>query len=259
MYEQIRYEVEEPIATLTLHCPERLNALTERMGQEIIRALAAAEKNPRVAVIVLTGEGRSFCVSEDFQGLASPAHGERASARPGARRGTDSSTATTGPLLKGTFIDAMAIAKPIVGAVNGPCVGLGILLALGCDVRFASDRASFSTAFARGGLTAEWGICWTLPRLVGAANALDLLLSARTIDAAHAARIGLVNRVVSHEKLLEATRVYARDIAKNCASRPVAVIKREVLQHLAMPFERVKQETTKDVIENLYPPGLYPQ
>ena len=120
--------------------------------------------------------------------------------------------------------------KPLVAAINGACAGVGLVQALFCHVRFAADTARFSTAFARRGLIAEYGIAWTLPRLVGLENALDLLLSARTFDAAEAKELGLVSRVVPREDVLSAAQEYARDIAGNCAPSAVAVIAAQVLE-----------------------------
>ena len=118
--------------------------------------------------------------------------------------------------------------KPLIAAINGACAGVGLVQALFCHVRFAADTARFSTAFARRGLVAEYGIAWTLPRLVGLENALDLLLSARTFDASEAKALGLVSRVVARVDVLAAAQAYARDIAENCAPSAVAVIAAQV-------------------------------
>jgi enoyl-CoA hydratase/carnithine racemase len=248
MYEQIRYEVEEPFATLSLNRPERLNAWTPRMGQEIRHALASAEKDARVVVVILTGEGRGFCSGADLRALDALSQGQ-ALGEDGASQAADPGDPSMASF-RGTFSYPLSIPKPILGAINGPCVGLGLPIALSCDIRFASERATFSTAFARRGLIAEWGISWMLPRVVGLGHAQDLLLSARTIDAAEAARIGLVNRVVPHDDLLRVAREYAADIAENCSPRSLAVIKREVLEHLSVPLERAEQEAGKYMFES---------
>src|SRR5690606_26670617 len=124
------------------------------------------------------------------------------------------------------------------------------------DVRIASDRASFSSAFARRGLVAEWGVSWMLPRLVGVAHALDLLLSARTIGADEAQRMGLVNRVVSHDDLARATRDYAEDIAVHCAPHSLAVIKRDVLQHLESTLQQAEQDAMRHMFESFSRPDF---
>jgi len=250
MYEQIQYEVEEPVATLTLNRPERLNAWTARMGQEIRHAFASAERDPRVIAVLVTGRGRGFCSGADLRGLGALSQGGSFSGEDGAALDADPGDPSMGPSFRGTFSYPMSIPKPILCAINGPCVGLGLPIALSCDIRFASDRASFTTAFARRGLIAEWGISWMLPRVVGLTHALDLLLSARTIDAAEAARMGLVNRVVPHDDLLRVAREYALDIADNCSPGSLAIIKREVLQHLSCSLEQAEQEAMKYMFES---------
>jgi enoyl-CoA hydratase/carnithine racemase len=120
----------------------------------------------------------------------------------------------------------------VVAAINGPVAGMAVPIALACDLRFASDRASFTTAFSRRGLVAEWGIAWILGRLVGPAHALDLLFSARKVEAAEAERIGLVNRVVPHEDLLPFARAYVEDLAAHCSPASMAIMKRQVYQQL---------------------------
>jgi enoyl-CoA hydratase/carnithine racemase len=248
MYEQIRYEVAEPIATLSFNRPERLNAWTPRMGDEIRNALASAESDPRVVVVIVTGEGRGFCSGADLRALDALSQGQSLgeNGAPLAADPGDPSMRSH----RGTFSYPMSIPKPIICAINGPCVGLGLVIALSCDIRFASDRATFSTAFARRGLIAEWGISWMLPRLVGLGHALDLLLSARTLDAAEAVRIGLANRVVPHDELLRVARDYALDIAENCAPGSLAVIKREVLEHLSVPLDQAEQDAAKYMLES---------
>src|SRR4029077_9433655 len=138
------------------------------------------------------------------------------------------------------------VTKPVIAAINGPVVGLGLVIALYCDLRLASDAARFSTAFAQRGLIAEYGMAWMLPRLVGLANALDLLLSARMIDAAEAMRVGLGNQVFPQDVFLEKAKDYARELASNVSPRSVRVIKRQVyeamFQTLAEGFEASERE-----------------
>jgi enoyl-CoA hydratase/carnithine racemase len=161
MYEQIEYEVEDPIATLTLNRPERLNAWTGQMGQEIKHALGAAEHDRRVVAIILTGRGRGFCAGADLTGLGSLSQGGSFSSEQGGSLDADPGDPTFGPSFRGTLSYPMSIPKPIIGAINGPCIGMALPMALACDVRFASDRATFSTAFAKRGLIAEWGLSGT--------------------------------------------------------------------------------------------------
>jgi enoyl-CoA hydratase/carnithine racemase len=139
-----------------------------------------------------------------------------------------------------------AVTKPVIAAINGPVVGLGLVITLYCDIRFASDAARFGTAFARRGLIAEYGVAWMLPRLVGHANALDLLLSARMIDAAEAVRMGLANQVFPRDTFMEKVREYAIDLASNVSPRSTRIIKRQVyeamFETLTGSFERSEQE-----------------
>jgi len=125
-------------------------------------------------------------------------------------------------------LDVLSLGLPMVCAVNGGCAGVGLLHALACDVRFAASTAKLSTAFSRRGTVAELATSWLLPKIVGHANALDLLLSGRTVDAEEAARLGLVNRVCEPDQLLDDALAYARDVAERCAPRAVAAIKRQV-------------------------------
>jgi len=133
-----------------------------------------------------------------------------------------------------------AIGKPVIAMVNGPAAGIGLVHALYCDLRFAADNTVFTTSFARRGLIAEHGISWMLPRIVGHANALDLLLSARRVSSEEALRIGLVNRLCAPDKLREQTYAYARDLADNVSPSAMAVIKRQLYD---VPFQTMAEAT----------------
>ncbi len=229
-YSQILYAVDDPIATITLNRPERLNAWTDQMGVEVKHALARAEADPQVAVIVITGAGRGFCAGADLGTLQDISAGQRGSQVDGdldADPGDPEMEA-----FRQTYTYLMSVRKPIIAAVNGPCAGMAVPISLACDLRFASDRALFTTAFSQRGLIAEWGIGWLLPRLVGPAHALDLLFSARKVDAAEAERIGLVNRTVPHEELGKFVAEYAREMAARCSPASLQVMKRQVYESL---------------------------
>ena len=215
------------ILRLTLNRPDRLNAWTSEMEKRYFAELEAADGDPEVRVIVVTGAGRGFCAGADMEALQ--AVGE------GASFGS-SRKPQTFPL---------TIAKPILAAINGACAGLGLVHALFCDVRFAAAGAKFTTAFVRRGLVAEHGISWVLPRLVGQANALDLLLSGRVFLAEEAAAMGLVNRVVEPAALLDTTLAYARDVAANCSPTAMAVIKRQVYRHYELDLASSLDETNR--------------
>jgi enoyl-CoA hydratase/carnithine racemase len=144
-----------------------------------------------------------------------------------------------------------AVGKPVIAAINGPVVGLGLVIALYADLRFASDSARFSTAFARRGLIAEYGLAWILPRLVGHANALDLLFSARMIDAAEALRMGLANQVFPQGAFLEKVNEYARDLATNSSPRSTRVIKRQVYEAMFQTLEEAFAASEREMLASL--------
>ena len=240
------YQVADRVATITLNRPEKLNAWTALMEQEVRSAIEDAERDDQVRVIVLTGAGRGFCAGADMSLLSNVAD-------RGLDEGTRDRALQTGAAREGVRSDFQkkysyfpAVGKPVVAAINGPVVGLGLVIALYCDLRWASDAARFSTAFARRGLIAEYGMAWMLPRLVGLPNALDLLLSARTIDAAEALRMGLVNQVFPNDVFLEKVGENARDMASNVSPRSLRVIKRQIydamFQTLSEAFEASERE-----------------
>ena len=230
-YDEILYEVSDPVATITLNRPAQLNAWTDRMAAEVKHALARAEADDQVVVIVITGAGRGFCAGADLNNLKSLSEGERGGQRADDLE-ADPGDPDVGDSFRGHYTYLMSIRKPVVAAINGPCAGMAVPISLCCDMRFASDRAVFTTAFSRRGLVAEWGISWLLPRLVGPAQALDLLFSARKIDAAEAERIGLVNRVLPHDELLPHVHEYVRQMADHGSPTSMRIMKRQVYQDL---------------------------
>jgi enoyl-CoA hydratase/carnithine racemase len=234
-YEQIQYDVADRIATLTLNRPDRLNAWTPVMENEVFHALQEADSDDIVRVIILTGAGRGFCAGADMQNLdavaSDPKVAEKLKAQLAAGPGGSQRADVRADYQK-TYSYFPSISKPIIGALNGPTVGLGLVISLYCDIRIASDQAKFSTAFSRRGLIAEHGISWMLPRLVGLANSFDLLYSARLIDSAEALRMGLVSRVCPQASLLEEVRSYARELADKVSPRSLRVIKRQVYDAL---------------------------
>ena len=242
------YNVADRIATITLNRPDKLNAWTAIMEQEVRSAIEEAEHDENVRVIILTGAGRGFCAGADMSLLSSVV----ASGVDERVRKQASSSSTAGPAdgvradFRKKYSYFPAVGKPVIAAINGPVVGLGLVIALYCDLRFASDAAKFSTAFARRGLIAEYGLAWILPRLVGHANALDLLFSARMVDSAEALRMGLVNQVFPHDVFLAKVNEYARDVAANSSPRSARIMKRQVydamFQTLAESFDVAERE-----------------
>jgi enoyl-CoA hydratase/carnithine racemase len=233
-YEDILYDVRDRVAVITLNRPDRLNAWTGAMNGSVRRAIGAAAEDSGVRAIVLTGAGRGFCAGADM-GLLQGIQGESADERAKRSRAEN----PEGPLPNPSGIEVashfrqrfgyfFATPKPILAAINGPCAGLGLVVSLYCDLRFAARDAKFTTAFAQRGLIAEHGISWLLPRLVGSAHALDLLLSARKFDGAEAERIGLVNRAFPAESLMDQTMAYARTLADTVSPRSMAVMKAQL-------------------------------
>jgi enoyl-CoA hydratase/carnithine racemase len=239
-YEQILYDVSDRIATVTLNRPERLNAWTPVMEKEVLHAIEVAEKDDEVRVIILTGAGRGFCAGADLEALAWMKDLDLSTVDPkeiAERIAPDPGRTNARPDFAKTHSYFPSVSKPILGAINGPCVGLGLVLALYCDLRFASETAKFSTAFSRRGLIAEYGISWMLPRLVGLSDALDLLFSARMVGAEEALRMGMVSRVVPGESLNETVREYAAELALQVSPRSLKVIKQQVYDSLLQSLE----------------------
>jgi enoyl-CoA hydratase/carnithine racemase len=214
----VLYEVRESgVAVVTLNRPERMNAWGGGLAAGFYAALDAAEADPAVRVVVLTGSGRAFCAGADMGDLSSI---ESAN--------TDGDADISKMVGERHPHFATTLRKPIIAAINGACAGIGLTQALMCDVRFAAAGAKFTTAFARRGLIAEYGISWILPRVVGWGAALDLLLTGRVFYAEEAAALGMVKEVVAPEELLSHAIAYAEDIAANCAPSSLAVIKQQV-------------------------------
>ncbi len=242
-YAEVLYEVEGRIATVTLNRPDKLNAWTTLMGREVRAAMTEAAADDGVRVIVLTGAGRGFCAGADM-GLLSGLSGNAPSAEDAEavvrRERTDGAANAPGDEFRGPYAYFPTIAKPIIAALNGATAGLGLVVSLYCDLRIASDAAVFTTSFARRGLIAEHGVSWMLPRLVGLQHALDLLLSARKIDAAEALRIGLVAQVLPPAAFMSGVLGYARELADFVSPRSMAVMKRQLW---AAQFQGLAQAT----------------
>ncbi len=226
---EVLYDVAQRIATVTLNRPDRLNAYTASLGEQLRAAMRRATDDAGVRVIILTGAGRGFCAGADMHNLAA------GTASGGASLAAENPQALPPPFDASSSTDYQtahsyfpAVPKPIIAAINGACAGLGLVYALYCDQRFAAAGAKFTTAFAPRGLIAEHGISHTLPRLVGLSKALDLLVSARKFDADEALRLGVVDRVLPPDALMAATRAYALDLADNVSPRAMAVIKRQL-------------------------------
>lgn len=241
-YEHIVYRQQGSVGIVTLNRPERLNAWTTAMERSVKRAVLVAAGDDSVRAIVVTGAGRGFCAGADMgllQGAAdasgaASATGREAEKPAAAASELDAELATPYP---GRFGYLLSIGKPIVAAINGPCAGIGFVLTLFCDLRWASEQALFTTAFAKRGLIAEHGSSWLLPRLIGPARALDLMLSARRVQAAEAAAIGLVNETFAHATFMDDVLLRLRSMTDEVSPRSQAVIKAQLWKSLSQSFD----------------------
>jgi enoyl-CoA hydratase/carnithine racemase len=239
-YETVLYDVADRICTITLNRPEKLNAWTHQMHLDLKDALHKAGADPEVRAIVLTGAGRGFCAGADMSGLQ--AIGAGASADRSSQVTTTLAGGSTLAEFRMNYSYFPAIPKFIIAAINGPAAGLGFVIPLYADVRFAAESAVFTTAFAQRGLIAEHGVSWLLPRLIGVSAALDLLCSARKFRAPEALALGLVSRVIADDKLMAETRAYARLLADTVSPRSVAVMKRQIWESA---FQSLAEATTQ--------------
>jgi enoyl-CoA hydratase/carnithine racemase len=242
-YPDILYAVKDRIATITLNRPDRLNAYTDRMAASIRLAMADAARDSAVRVVVLTGAGRGFCAGADMdllQGIQQT--GSERQASRGAGEVGDAFDSKFGPKLDNEFADMRRFAyfmrtrKPIIAAINGPAAGIGLIMTLYADLRFVSDKAVLTTSFAQRGLIAEHGISWLLPRLIGPANTLDILLSARKFSPTEAKEMGLVNKVFQAETFIDNVMAYARLLADTVSPRSMAVMKAQVWKSYFQDF-----------------------
>jgi 2-(1,2-epoxy-1,2-dihydrophenyl)acetyl-CoA isomerase len=203
-YRNLVIEQADHVLTVTLNRPERLNAIDDAMGGELLELLTAAEQDDEVRAIVLTGAGRGFCAGADVSRLASAASTkDPAAVRQLLRQGSIPLARKLGD-----------IEKPLVAAVNGPCAGAGVGIALACDIVVASDAATFTLAFVRRGLVPDYGTTFLLPRIVGLRAARELCLLGDTIGADEARTIGMISKVVPPEELLAVAAAYARRFAE---------------------------------------------
>jgi enoyl-CoA hydratase/carnithine racemase len=237
-YEELIYSVENGnVAVITLNRPDAMNALTHQTHAELAEAIAQADQDEAVRVIVITGAGRGFCSGDDVKSIFL---GGDASAEDRQRAYRQEQLGyLQGGHLSGGSAALLSINKPSIAAVNGAAVGYGCDTALLCDMRIASERARFGEVFLRVGLIPDEGLL-LLPRLVGMAKAYELILTTDIIDAEEAYRIGLVNKVVPHDELMPA----ALEMAGKIASKPpisVRLAKEGIRRGLDMPIEEWKQ------------------
>ena len=220
-----RYDVDARIATITLNRPHRGNAWTGRMHSEYRYLLDMAEIDPNVGVIIVTGAGDRFCVGGDSKAL----DGHSKSGAYDA--GTEPDIVTPGNSefepFQEDFAYHFALKKPVIAAINGAAAGVGLVLACYADIRLAVSGAKLTTAHGPLNLPAEYGLSWLLPRLIGGARAMEILLSSRKFLTDEAKEIGLVHRVLPADKLMAETRVYARDLITRVSPESLHQSKRQ--------------------------------
>lgn len=235
----VLYDTPAPgVALLTLNRPDRMNAWNAELSARYFGLLENCANDVNVRAIVVTGAGRGFCAGADMDALQSI----------GGSGGAPSAEAASGSHLQ-SF--TTTVPKPVIAAVNGACAGIGMVQALACDIRFAAAGAKFTTAFGRRGLIAEYGMSWLLPRLVGTANALDLLMSARVVLAEEAHAMGMVNAVLPADQLLDHAVAYAADLAANVSPTSMAVMKEQVYADYGTTLGDAEQKALRLMKESL--------
>ena len=242
MTEVVLREIQDGVAVLTFNRPDRLNAWIPEMQTRYFDLLEECAASPDVRAIVLTGAGRGFCAGADMQGLQALSGGDL----DGSSTGHDERPVT----------HPLTIPKPIIAAINGACAGLGLVHAVMCDLRFVAAEAKLTTAFARRGLVAEHGLSWMLPRLVGPARALDLLLSGRVVLGAEAADMGLANWSVEDGQALEQALAYAKMLASESSPASMAVMKQQVYADYERTIDETVDEANRLMAESFTRPDF---
>jgi enoyl-CoA hydratase/carnithine racemase len=214
------FDLVDGVATITLNRPERMNAWTAQMGVELNEHLVRCDEDDAVRAVIVTGAGRAFCAGADLERGGETFAG-------GGRESQPARPART--------IQPWEVRKPIIAAINGSAVGVGLTLPLQYDLRVAAAEAKLGFLFVRRGVVTELSSTYILPRLVGIARAADLLLSGRIVTGQEAAQLGLVNEAVPGASVLTRAQAIARDIAENCAPVSVALTKRMLWEHLGGP------------------------
>lgn len=247
----VKYAVDDGIATITLNRPHRMNAWTGRMHTEYRFVLQRAEDDNAVRAVILTGEGRAFCVGGDSKALEG--HAERGAYDPG----TPDPMAEPGYGVREEF-DALfayhfGLDKPVIAAINGAAAGVGLVLACYADLRFAATGVKLTSAHGRLSLPAEYGLSWLLPRLVGLTHANDILLSSRVVLSEEALGMGLLNGVFEPEQLMPGCIAYVRNMIDTVSPESLRITRRQIYTDLhrdvgsaVAESERLLREMMKD-------------
>jgi enoyl-CoA hydratase/carnithine racemase len=228
MPECIIYEVEDKVATITLNRPDRMNAWNAQMAGELNEAMVLSDEDDGVRAVVLTGAGRAFCAGADLGGGGATFGGR--DERTGAREPRE----TREPRAAPRVLHPWQVRKPVIAAINGHAIGVGITYPMLCDVRFVAEDAKLCFAFVRRGVIPELASHVIVARVAGLSNAADLLLSGRTFRGSEAAELGLATKALPADEVLPAALELARDIAVNAAPASVAIAKRLLWDGLTM-------------------------
>lgn len=244
-FRHIIYEVQANAAIITFNRPAQLNAWNYTLLEEMLEAVALAENNMNVIGIIFTGKGKAFCAGADLEMLqdiiedgepkqiTNPVPGD-----PGMPAG-----------YRRAFSFLSSVRKPVISAINGPCVGIALALILYSDLRFIGESAYIKSAFSERGLAAEHGVSWILPRIIGIDKALDILLSSRKIYAKEATEMGLATRTFPDDELLLKSVEYVNELAKHCAPNSLRIIKAQVYRALNDEMDASLAETEKIMLE----------
>jgi len=240
VYEAIIFTTDGPIAIIKLNRPDKLNAFGGPMREEILDVLAKIGADNTLRVVIVTGEGRGFSAGGDIDHLKKLREKkDEAGFRQVLAHGQEITKTMR------------SLPKPVIAAVNGPCAGAGFSFALGCDIRIASDAATFGASFSRIGLHPDWGGSWFLPKLVGSANACELIFTGSMFSAEEAQRIGLVNRVVPHAQLMPAVLELAATVAKS-APRVLRLAKESIYRSLSSDMDSALAREAEVQMECFY-------
>jgi len=233
-FAEIIYDKSDRIATITFNRPEKMNAWTPTMGGETRTALLDADRDPTIGAIIVTGAGRAYCAGADMGGLSEISSGRASATGGGSGPSPDQEEwlRAQRPDYRNQYAYVLGLSKPVIGAINGACVGLGFTTCLYQDIRIASENARMGLIFVQRGLAIEHGSSWMLSRIIGVARAVELAVTGRLVDAEEALRIGLVHRVVPQARLIDTAREVAGHIANNCSPLGVSEAKKLVWRHL---------------------------
>jgi enoyl-CoA hydratase/carnithine racemase len=236
-YRQILYEIKDNILTLTLNRPDQLNAFTSQMREELIDAFDRADADDQVRAIIVTGAGRAFCAGADLSAGVETFDYQARDGQSLAKQHRDGGGRLTLRIFESI--------KPVIAAINGPAVGIGVTMTLAMDIRIAAQNAKFGFVFTRRGIVPEACSSWFLPRIVGISQALEWILSGRIFPADEAVRSGLVKSSHPSEDLVSVARDLAKDIAENTSAVSVALARQMLWRTLgaAHPMEAHQVES----------------